>query len=96
MATSGVADGPFVKFEGWDVPGNDVAYYPDLKNNVDKLKDIILNKPGSLYCAFNTHGWMKSWTVLDWSKFQQKTDITLYVLVQYPGWQFVQGENRYR
>jgi hypothetical protein len=56
MSTSGVADSPFVKFEGGDVLGNDVAYYPDLKNNVKKLKDIILNKPGSLYYAFKTLG----------------------------------------
>ena len=54
MTPSGQRDGAFVKFKGWDVPGNDVAYYPDLKGNVDQLKDIVMNKPGSQFYAFKS------------------------------------------
>ncbi|KAK6347463.1 hypothetical protein TWF718_005305 [Orbilia javanica] len=93
MPPSGVTDGPFVKFEGWDVSGNDLAHYPDLKNNVEKLKSVLLNEPSSLYYAFNTNGWIKSWTVLDSSNFERSPGSTLYVRVQYPGWQFIQGQD---
>ncbi|KAK6541136.1 hypothetical protein TWF694_008508 [Orbilia ellipsospora] len=93
MALAGKRDGAFVKFSGWDVPGHDVAYYPNLSDNVDKLKDVMLNKPGHQFYAFNTKGWIKSWTNLDWSEFTWATGCDLYIRVEYPGWCFFQGQD---
>ncbi|CAI6047356.1 unnamed protein product [Clonostachys chloroleuca] len=89
-ANAGVRDGPFVKFPGWDLPGDDCAYYPDLKGKVLDLKQLVLKKQGNMFLAFNTNGEIRSWAVLDFKKFQ-KSASDLYVRVEYPGWYFVQG-----
>lgn len=89
-ANAGIRDGDFVKFPGWDLPGEDQAYYPDLKGKVSDLKRILLEKQGHLFLAFNTNGSFKSLAVLDFSKFQ-KSDSDLYFRVEYPGYYFVQG-----
>jgi len=91
---AGVRDGAFVKFEGWDVPGNDVGrYFQDLSGQakIDALKDAAL-RHGSPFFAFNSNGWSKTWEKLDPSKFV-KANATLYIRVQYPGWVFYPGEN---
>jgi hypothetical protein len=90
----GVRDGDFVKFEGWDVSGNDVGnYYKNLSGNakIAALKTAALQY-GSRFFAFNSNGWSKSWSKLSASSFV-KADATLYIRVQYPGWLFVPGEN---
>ena len=94
MATNaGVRDGAFVKFAGWDVPGEDQAYLPSLKGNVSELKKTVLEKQGNLFLAFNTNGWIKSWAVLDFGKFVKSSTSDLYVRVEFPGWHFVQGKS---
>ncbi|EFY85263.1 hypothetical protein MAC_08672 [Metarhizium acridum CQMa 102] len=92
-ANAGVRDGEFVKFKDWDLPGEDQAYLPNLKGNVSELKRNTLEKQGNLFLAFNTNGWIKSWAVLDYSKFERSTGSDLYVRVEYPGWYFVQGKD---
>ncbi|WEW59599.1 hypothetical protein PRK78_005073 [Emydomyces testavorans] len=90
-ADKGVRDGEFVKFAGWDVSGNDQAHFPRLKGKVSELKKIVLDKQGHPFLAFNTNGWIKSWAVLDFDKFQRVSGSNLYVRVEYPGWYFAQG-----
>lgn len=87
----GVRDGKFVKFANIDVRLNDVAYYPNLKGNIEDLKKTVLGKQGTAFYAFNSNGWIKAWAVLDYSKFQRSDGSDLYVRVDYPGWPFVQG-----
>ena len=89
-ANAGVRDGEFVKFPGWDLPGEDQAHLPDLQGKVSELKKVALTKNGGLFLAFNTNGWFKSWAVLDFSKFV-RSNSDLYVRVEYPGWFFAQG-----
>lgn len=90
-ANAGVRDGEFVRFNGWDVPGEDYAYLPHLRGNVTQLKKTVLEKQGNMFLAFNTNGWVKSWAVLEFNRFQPSPRSTLYVRVEYPGWYFVQG-----
>lgn len=90
-ANAGIRDGDFVRFRNWDVPGEDQAYFPTLRGNVAELKKTVIEKQGNLFLAFNTNGWVKSWAVLDFSKFQRSSGTDLYVRVEYPGWHFVQG-----
>ncbi|XXG98066.1 hypothetical protein Hte_004384 [Hypoxylon texense] len=92
-ANAGVRDGDFVKFAGWDLPGEDQAYLPNLKGNVEGLKKTVTEKQGNLFLAFNTNGWIKSWAVLDFGKFTKSSGSDLYVRVEYPGWHFVQGKD---
>lgn len=92
-ANAGVRDGDFVKFAGWDLPGEDQAYLPNLKGDVEGLKKTIVEKQGNLFLAFNTNGWIKSWAVLDFNKFKKSSGSDLYVRVEYPGWHFIQGQS---
>ncbi|QPH03761.1 hypothetical protein C2857_000134 [Epichloe festucae Fl1] len=92
-ANAGIRDGDFVRFRNWDVPGEDQAYFPTLRGNVAELKKTVIEKQGNLFLAFNTNGWVKSWAVLDFSKFQRSSGTDLYVRVEYPGWHFVQGKD---
>jgi hypothetical protein len=90
---AGVRDGHFVKFDGWDVPGNDVGqYYQNLSGQakIDALKKSALEY-GARYFAFNSNGWSKTWAKLDPSMFVQ-ANATLYIRVQYPGWVFYPGK----
>jgi len=91
----GVRDGDFVKFEGWDIPGNDIGnYYKDRSGaaKVAALKAATLQY-GSRFFAFNSNGWCKSWSKLDAKMFVRANGATLYIRVEYPGWHFVPGEN---
>ena len=88
---NGVVDGPFIKFEGWDLPGHDVARHPQLE--IAQLKNIVLDKHGFQYYAFNTGGWIKSLAVIGPSQFAAAPGSTLYVRVQFPGWDFIRGKN---
>lgn len=90
-ADSGVRDGKFVRFSGWDVPGYNQAHFPKLDGNVDALKKIVLEKQGDAFYAFNSKGWIKSWGWLDYREFRPGADSDLYVRVEYPGWYFAQG-----
>ncbi|KAI0788252.1 hypothetical protein C8Q74DRAFT_1216685 [Fomes fomentarius] len=93
FAHSGVRDGAFVRFAGCDVPNHDVAYLPGLKGKVDQLKDAALKHVGHPVYAFNTLGWFKAWSVLDYSEFKPSPNCDLYVRVEYPGWQFFQNQD---
>ncbi|KAI0788255.1 hypothetical protein C8Q74DRAFT_1367009 [Fomes fomentarius] len=93
VAYSGVRDGAFVRFSGHDVPTHDVVYLPELEGKVDELKDAALNHVGHLVYAFNTLGWFKAWSVLDYSQFKPNPNCDLYVRVEYPGWQFFQNQD---
>jgi hypothetical protein len=89
----GVRDGPFIKFEGWDVPGNDVGqYFKDLNGQakIDALKAATL-RYGSRFFAFNSNGWSKTWTKID-SKAFVKANATLYIRVEFPGWVYHPGK----
>lgn len=55
-ADAGVRDGEFVRFSGWDVPGYDVAHYPNLRDNIAALKRKVLEKQGRAFYAFNSQG----------------------------------------
>lgn len=88
---AGIRDGDFVRFAGWDVSGADYAYLPKLQGNIAELKKVVTEKHGNAFLAFNTNGWIKSWAVLDWSKFITSPNSTLYVRVEYPGYYFAQG-----
>ena len=85
-------DGPFVIFRDYDLPGNDAAYYPKLKGNVNALKNMVLEDPDSLFCGFNTNGWIKSCIRFDYSMLVPSRGSSFYIRVQYPGWHFIQGE----
>ena len=90
----GVRDGDFVKFEGWDVPGNDVGlYFKDMTGaaKVEALKAATLQY-GSRFFAFNSNGWCKTWDKLDASSWV-RANATMYIRVEYPGWVFYPGEN---
>jgi hypothetical protein len=91
---AGVRDGPFVRFDGWDVPGHDVGqYFKDLSGQakVNALKAATL-RYGCPFFAFNSNGWSKTWTKLDPSMFVQ-ANASLYIRVDYPGWVFYPGED---
>lgn len=86
---TGTRDGAFIKFEGWDVLGEDIGQY--LTNLVGgtrttALKDACLQY-GAQFFAFNTNGWCKSWTRTP-SRFVRAPGSTLYIRVEYPGWVF--------
>ena len=86
----GVRDGDFVRFDGWDVPGNDVGqYFKDLDANsrIARLKDAS-GYYGATFFAFNTNGWAKSWTKIDPSKFVKANGSSLYIRVEFSGWTF--------
>lgn len=85
-------DGPFLFFKDYDLPGHDAAYLPNLKGNIDSLKAVVLDNPGSLFCGFNTNGSIKACDRFDYSMLVQSRGSTFYTRVQYPGWHFVQGE----
>jgi len=87
---AGVRDGDFVKFEGWDVGGNDVGnYYSNLggTTRIAALKAATLQY-GSRFFAFNSNGWCKTWSKLDAGMFV-RANATLYIRVEYEGWHFV-------
>lgn len=89
-----VRDGPFVRFDGWDVPGNDIGqYFKDLTGDAKTaaLKGATLEY-GARFFAFNSNGWCKSWTTIDPSKFVRASGSSLYVRVEYPGWVFYPGK----
>jgi len=91
---TGVRDGDFVRFDGWDVPGNDVGqYYQNLSGQakIDALKAAALQY-GAPFFAFNSNGWSKYWSKLQPSSFV-KANATLYIRVTYPGWDFYPGKN---
>ncbi|KAI0788254.1 hypothetical protein C8Q74DRAFT_1216687 [Fomes fomentarius] len=84
VAPSGVQDGAFVRFSGYDVSGHDVAYLPELQGNIDGLKEAAIQNIGHAIYAFNTNGWFKAWSVLDYNEFQPSLNCNLYVRVEYP------------
>src|SRR5882757_4883467 len=91
---AGVRDGDFVKFEGWDVDGNDVGnYYSNLSGTarIAALKAATLQY-GSRFFAFNSNGWCKTWSKLD-AKMFVRANATLYIRVEYEGWLFISGED---
>lgn len=88
----GIRDGAYIKFEGWDLPGNDVANYTKYGGNIQKLKDVATESPTSVFYAFNSNGWIKSLPFIDTSHFRQVTGCVTYVKVDYPGWVFCAGE----
>lgn len=45
--------------------------FQKLKGNISQLKDTVLH-------AFNSNGWVKSWGVLDYDKFQRVSGCDLY------------------
>ncbi|KAF9515721.1 hypothetical protein BS47DRAFT_742153 [Hydnum rufescens UP504] len=88
----GVRDGPFLKFVGWDVPGDNVGqYFQDLNGQakVDALKAASLRYRTQFF-AFNSNGWAKSWTKIDRTAFV-KANSTLYIRVEFPGWIYHPG-----
>lgn len=89
---AGIRDGEFVRFPGWDLSGDEQAYLPNLRGNVAALKRTVLDKQGNLFLAFNTNGWIKSWAVLDFSRFIRSPGVDLYVRVEFPGFIFFQGQ----
>jgi len=85
-----VRDGDFVRFDGWDVPGNDLGqYFKDLNasSRVARLKEES-GYYGAQFFAFTTDGWAKSWTNIDPSKFVKLNGSSLYIRVEFPGWKF--------
>ena len=87
---TGVRDGDFVRFDGWDVPGYNVGQYftgPDAANRVAKLKEAS-GYYGAQFFAFNTGGWAKSWTTIDPSNFVKANHSSLYIRVEFSGWTF--------
>ena len=87
---AGIRDGPFIRFDGWDVPGNDVGqYFKDLGADarIAKLKEASVEY-GSPFFAFNTNGWSKSWDTISPSKFVNASNSSLWIRVDYPGWVF--------
>lgn len=89
---SGSVDGPFILFQNYDLPDNDSAYYPNLRGNVDALKAMVLEDPDSLFCGFNTNGWIKSCIRFDRSMLVPSSGSSFYMRAQYAGWHFVQGK----
>ena len=91
---AGVREGEFVKFEGWDVPGNDIGqFFTNVSGDskITALKKATL-RYGSTFFAFNSNGWCKTWSQIDPSKFV-RANATLYIRVEYPGWVFYPGED---
>lgn len=88
---SGTRDGDFIKFEGWDLPGNDVAYYEKYDSKIQDLKGIITENRDSAFYAFNNRGWIKSLPRVDGSSFKKDAGYDVYVRVDYPGWVFYPG-----
>ncbi|KAJ3547348.1 hypothetical protein NM688_g5410 [Phlebia brevispora] len=85
------SDGSFVVFKDVDIPGCDIAHYPDAVNDIPKLQEIALQKTGSLITAFNMDGWMKTCDPRRTDLWISSPGTSLYVRVQYPGWDFSQG-----
>ena len=86
----GVPDGAFVRFDGWDVPGNDVGQYftnMDSRARLAALKSAAVEY-GARFFAFNTNGWAKCWATIDPKMFVQAKGCSLYIRVEYPGWVF--------
>ncbi|KAI0404132.1 hypothetical protein F4802DRAFT_607591 [Xylaria palmicola] len=90
----GVRDGEFIIFEGWDLPGNDVAHYQKYDKNIQALKGIMKKDEKSLFYAFNNRGWIKSLPYIDGSSFKKDSGYDTYVRVDYPGWLFVPGNDQ--
>ncbi|KAI0972086.1 hypothetical protein F4678DRAFT_479067 [Xylaria arbuscula] len=90
---SGTREGSFIKFEAWDLPGNDVAYYKKYDDNIQELKEVIEKNPKTLFYAFNKRGWFKSLPYIDGSKFKKDAGYDTYVRVDYPGWVFFPGKD---
>lgn len=85
---AGIRDGPFIRFDGWDVPGHDVGqYFKPLgaEARILRLKETSLEY-GARFFAFNTNGWAKSWDTIDPSKFIRAPGSSLWIRVEYPGW----------
>lgn len=89
---AGVRDGAFIKFEGWDIPGSDVAHYQKYDGNIQKLKDVVTENPVSVFYAFNSRGWIKSLPFIDASYFKKDSGYDTYVRVEFAGWLFYAGE----
>jgi len=86
----GVSDGEFVRFDGWDIPGFDVGqYFTTLSGDdrINKLREYSAEY-GARFFAFNTGGWAKYWDTIDPSKFVKAPGSSLYIRIQYSGWQF--------
>lgn len=90
-ASHWIRDGEFVRFPNYDVVGNDQAYYPKLEGNVSALKKVVLENEKNVFYAFNTGGWIKSWSTLNYDNFSESPGQDLYVRVEYLGWYFAQG-----
>ncbi|KAJ3557903.1 hypothetical protein NM688_g1217 [Phlebia brevispora] len=88
---SSSSDDSFVILKDVDIPGYDIAHYPQAANNPSKLKDIALQKTGSLITAFNTDGWMKTCDPRRMDLWTRSPGRNLYVRVQFTGWNFSQG-----
>lgn len=89
---AGIREGNLVKFEGWDLPGNDVAYYPQFDEKVEQLKDIVDKRQLSSFYALNSRGWIKSFPFIQGSDFKKDSGYDVYVKVVYPGWKWYPGE----
>jgi hypothetical protein len=70
---------------------HDIAHYPNLRDQIDSLKNVALSNLGALIITFSSQGWMKSCPHHDFSKWRQSQGIDTYVRVEYPGWYFIQG-----
>ncbi|QPH11442.1 hypothetical protein C2857_003197 [Epichloe festucae Fl1] len=92
----GVRDGIFVKFKGWDLPDNNVAYYERYKQNIPRLKELVTKRPTAEFYSFNSLGYIKSLSLIETSTFTQRPDCDLYIRVEYPGWIFYQGQDHPR
>ncbi|KAJ3559522.1 hypothetical protein NM688_g295 [Phlebia brevispora] len=88
---SSSTDDSFIVLQDVDIPGYDIAHYPDAANDPSKLKDIALQKTGSLITAFNTSGWMKTCDPRRTDLWTSSQGMKLYVRVQFTGWNFSQG-----
>lgn len=89
---TGVRDGIFVKFEGWDLTDNNVAYYERYKeNSVPRLKELVTKRRTAEFYAFNSLGYIKSLPLIEASTFTHRPGCDLYIRVEYPGWIFHQG-----
>ncbi|KAF9509949.1 hypothetical protein BS47DRAFT_1348502 [Hydnum rufescens UP504] len=89
----GVRDGPFIKFEGWDIPHHDVGqYFKDLTGDakINALKAATLAY-GSHFFAFNNDGWGKYWKQFRTQQFVREPNRTIYIRVEFPGWVFHPG-----
>ena len=87
---AGVRDGPFIRYDDWDITGNDIGqYFANLSVDarLAALKQSCLEY-GSRFFAFTDKGWAKSWASIGPASFVQVPGATLYIRVEYPGWSF--------